>query len=399
MASRDVDVPVFPVSAPDPLGIPAEYERLRSERPVGRARLEDGSEVWLVTGYRQAREVLGNRRFSSDANRPGFPRVPLAGSTRRDAPFGRTLIRMDPPEHTRYRRMLNPDFVIRRVEAMRPEVQAIADGLLDEMGRRTPPVDLVTAFALPLPSLVICELLGVLRSERPHFEQLSRELVTESTTIEERLATFERFRDYMEGLVDRKRAEPADDLLSRMLEWEAAGEVPHEEVVDMGRLLLLAGHITTANMIGLGVLMLIGHPEQMAELRADPGLAPAAVEELLRHQTLIRGGLRRVAVEDVEVGGETIRAGEGVVVVIAAANRDPSLGGGEDFDIHHGARQHLAFGYGFHQCIGQLLARVELQIALVSISRRFPTLALATEEVAFRDDGFLHGVRRLPVTW
>jgi cytochrome P450 len=401
MPSPDVDVPVFPISFPDPLSIPPEYARLRAQHPVSRVRLEDGAEAWLVTGYRQAREVLGSRRFSSDASRPGFPRVPLAGPARREVPFGRALIRMDPPEHTRYRRMLNPDFVIQRVEAMRPQIQAIADGLLDDMVGSTPPVDLVTAFALPLPSLVICELLGVPRSERSEFERFSRALVTEVATPDERLESLEQFRTYMEGLAARKQSEPGDDLLSRMLEWEAAGELEHEEVVDTGRLLLLAGHVTTANMIGLGVIMLLRHPAQLDQLREDPTLVPAAVEELLRHQTLIQGGLRRVAVEDVEVGGQTIRAGEGVIVLIAAANRDPAVGGGEDFDIHHGARNHLAFGYGFHQCIGQLLARIELQVALVALARRFPTLALATppEDVAFRSDGFLHGVRELPVTW
>jgi cytochrome P450 len=400
MPSPDVHVPVFPISAPDPLSIPSEYARLRAECPVSRVRLEDGAEAWLVTGYRQAREVLGSRRFSSDAGRPGFPRIPLGGPTRREVPFGRALIRMDPPEHTRYRRMLNPDFVIQRVEAMRPEIQAIADGLLDDMAGSTPPVDLVTAFALPLPSLVICQLLGVPQSERPEFERFSRALVTEVATPDERLESLERFRTYMEGLTARKQSAPGDDLLSRMLEWEAAGELEHEEVVDTGRLLLLAGHVTTANMIGLGAIMLLGHPAQLDQLREDPTLVPAAVEELLRHQTLIQGGIRRVAVEDVEVGGQTIRAGEGVIVLIAAANRDPALGGGEDFDINHGARNHLAFGYGFHQCIGQLLARIELQVALVALARRFPALALATpEDIAFRSDGFLHGVRELPVTW
>jgi cytochrome P450 len=401
MASRAADLPAFPAKRTDPFGIPHEYATLREERPVSRVRLDDGAEAWLVTGYRQAREVLGSRRFSSDATKPGFPLPERLRAARANETFARTLIRMDPPEHTRYRRMLSPEFMIKRIEGMRPQVQEIADGLLEEMGRLTPPADLVQAFALPLPSLVICELLGVPLSERPRFETMSRSLVTTPSTPERFVEIAREFRLYMEDLVARRRAEPADDVLSRMIEWEAAGELTHDEVVDMGRLLLLAGHVTTANMIGLGVILLLEHPGSMAELRADPALAANTVEEVLRHQTLIQGGLRRVAVEDAEVGGQRIQAGEGVIVLIAAANRDAALGQGDEFDIHRGVRHHLAFGYGFHQCLGQLLARVELQVALVSVARRFPGLALAVplEEVALRDDGFLHGVRELPVTW
>jgi cytochrome P450 len=401
MASRTADLPAFPAKRTDPLGIPHEYAALREERPVTRVRLEEGGEAWLVTGYREAREVLGSRRFSSDVTKPGFPVSARLRRAQREETFARTLIRMDPPEHTRYRRMMSPEFVIQRIEAMRPRIQAVADGLLDDMARRTPPVDLVQAFALPLPSLVICEVLGVPASERPRFEAMSRDLVTTPASPDRFVEIAREFRRYMEDLVARKQAAPGDDLLSRMVEWEAVGDLTHDEVVDMGRLLLLAGHLTTANMIGLGVILLLRHPEAMAELRADPPAAANTVEEVLRHQTLIQGGLRRVAVEDVEVGGQLIHAGEGVVVLISAANRDAAIGRGDEFDAQRGVRHHLAFGYGFHQCLGQLLARVELQVALTSIARRLPALALGVpfDRVALREDGFLHGVRELPVTW
>jgi len=398
MASSIADLPTFPVPRSDPFEPPREYSRLRQERPVTRVRLEDGAEAWLVTSYAHAREVLGNRRFSSDATRPGFP---VPARFRRQAPFGRTVIRMDPPEHARYRRMLNAEFVIQRVEAMRGEIQQIADGLLDDMVAQGPPADLVAAFALPLPSLVICELLGVPRADRTHFEALSRALVTTAAAPERTLDVFDQLREYMEGLVAAKRADGADDMLSRLVELERTGDLSPDEVVDTARLLLLAGHVTTANMIGLGVLVLLRHPDQLADLRGDPGLAANAVDEILRHQTLIRGGLRRAATEDVEVGGQLIRAGEGVIVLIEAANRDATLAGDERFDIHRGVRHHLSFGYGFHQCLGQLLARVELQVALGTIARRFPALAIAVpmDQVAIRLDGFLHGVHELPVTW
>jgi cytochrome P450 len=398
MSSSVADLPTFPVPRRDPFDLPAEYARLREESPISRVRLWDGSECWLVTGHELAREVLGSRRFSSDAMRPGFPQP---SPRRRSDVLGRTLVRMDPPEHTRYRRLLNPDFVIRRVEEMRPEIERIAGRLLDDMVRRTPPVDLVRAFALPLPSLVICELLGVPEDDRKEFEDVSRTLVASDSAPEQALAAIERLRAYMEGLVEAKRSRPDGGLLSRLVGLAEAGELARDEVVGTARLLLLAGHVTTANMITLGVLLLLRHPEQLAELRRDPGLLESAVEELLRHQTLIQGGLSRVATEDVELGGQRVSAGEGVIVLIAAANRDPGLGGGDRFDIHRGDRRHLAFGYGFHQCLGQLLARLELQVALGTIAARLPTLRLAVplDEVPFRPDGFLLGAHRLPVAW
>jgi cytochrome P450 len=400
MTSPTADVPAFPFPRTDPFGLPSELVTLRREQPITRVTLWDGSHPWLITSFELAREVLGSRRFSSDATLPGFPTVsPDRGNA--GAAFGRTLIRMDPPEHTRYRRMLNPEFVIQRVEAMRPEIQRIADGLLDEMARHTPPADLVQSFALPLPSLVICHLLGVPHGERPYFEERARMLVSFRSGTDQVRTAFEELRAYMDGLVTAKRTEPADDVLTRLVEREMAGGLTHDEVVETARLLLLAGHVTTANMIALGVLMLLREPDQLADLRRDAGLVKGAVEELLRHMTLIQAGLRRVATEDVEVGGQRIRAGEGVIVHIAAANRDAITTEPERFDVHHEVRHHLAFGYGFHQCLGQLLARVELQVALASIAGRFPTLALAVplDEVRFREDGFLNGVHELPVTW
>ncbi|HKF79119.1 MAG TPA: cytochrome P450 [Candidatus Dormibacteraeota bacterium] len=397
MEPSGVDLPSFPAPRTDPLGVADELLRLREREPVARVRLPDGSEAWLVTSPGVGRQVLGNRRFSSDATRPGFPQT---STLRRDAPLGRTLIRIDPPEHTRLRRLLNPDFVVSRVEALRPGVARIAGALLDEVVSEGPPADLVEAFARPLPALVIAEVLGVPDAERRHFEDLSRRLVTSADGPDRAIQAMEGLRDYMERLVTARRATPGEDVLSRLVELEEAGELDHDQAVDTGRLLLLAGHVTTANMIALGVLMLLRHPAQLAAVRGDPTLMRAGVEELLRHQTLIQGGLRRVATEDVELGGRRIRAGDGVVVAIAAANRDPALGG-DCFDVHRGTRNHLAFGYGFHQCLGQHLARVELDVALTAVSTRLPTLAVAVPEadISFREDGFLHGLRALPVTW
>ncbi len=217
------DVPAFPFARTDPFGLPPELATLREEQPISRVRIWDGSEPWLVTSFELAREVLGSRRFSSDADRPGFPN---ASPERRNVTLGRTLIRMDPPEHTRFRRMLNPEFVIQRVEAMRPEVQRIADDLLDAMTGSTPPADLVQSFALPLPSLVICHLLGVPRSDRPFFEERARKLVTIRPGQEQGRIAFEELRAYMDRLVTAKHADPGDDVLTRLAERERAASSP-----------------------------------------------------------------------------------------------------------------------------------------------------------------------------
>ena len=397
--STTTHVPAFPFVRPDPFGLAPELAELRRDQPISRVQIWDGSQPWLITSFELARAVLGNRRFSSDASLAGFPTV--SAQRQNAAALGRVLIRMDPPEHTRYRRLLNPEFVIPRVNAMRPEIQRIADELLDAMTRQSPPVDLVESYALPLPSLVICHLLGVPRDDRQFFEERARRLVSFRSGQQELRTAFDELRGYMDRLVTAKRSEPGDDVLTRLVEQEQAGEMTHDEVVDTARLLLLAGHVTTANMIALGVLSLVRDPDQLAALRADRSLVPGAVEELLRHMTLIQAGLRRVAIEDVEIGGELIRAGEGVIVHIAAANRDEIVAEPERFDVHHEVRHHLAFGYGFHQCLGQLLARAELQIALDTIAQRLPGMALAVplERVAWRDELFLHGVYELPISW
>jgi cytochrome P450 len=362
MASPNVDIPAYPFARPDAFHLPAECARLREEQPVSRILLDDGSPAWLVTTYRHARQVLGGRAFSADLSRPGYPQVTVQGE-----PFvgGVTLLNMDPPDHGRHRRMLNPDFVLGRVGRMRPQMERSAE------------------------------------AARPAFERRTRTLGSAFASLANARAAFADIREYTERLVETRRVEPGDDLLTRLIERQRAGELSSDEVVDTGRLLLLAGHSTTANMIALGVLVLLHNPDQLEQVRADPELLPAAIEEVLRYQTLHREGMRRVAIEDVEVGGQLVRAGEAVIVMLASANRDAPFVDPERFDIHRGARNHLSFGYGNHQCVGQLLARTELRVALGAIVRRFPSLALAVplDQVPLRDDIFLNGVKRLPVTW
>ncbi|MEU6325892.1 cytochrome P450 [Streptomyces sp. NPDC047049] len=372
-------------------------ERARREEPVTRATLWDGSTCWLVTRHQDVREVLGDPRFSADATRPGFPFLTAGG--RELAAVKPTFIRQDDPEHARLRRMLTAEFMVKKVEAMRPEVQRLADDLLDRMTAGRDSADLVAEFALPLPSLVICLLLGVPYDDHEFFQERSRLLLSLRSTAEEVRAAQEDLRHYLTRLARSKRREPDDGIVSRLV---ARGELDDEEVSSMGRLLLIAGHETTANMTALSTLALLRNPAQLKRLRADPSLIKGAVEELLRYLTIVHNGLPRVATEDVTIGGRTIRVGEGVLCTLNSANRDDDVfPAGDTLDVGRDARRHIAFGFGVHQCLGQPLARVELQIAVETLLRRLPDLRLAVpfEDVRFRHDMGIYGVHALPVAW
>jgi cytochrome P450 len=397
--------PAYPAARTGcPMDPPPLVGRLREERPVARVTLWDGSRPWLVTRHADARQALRDPRLSADARLPGFPFLASVQSEVlkvQDLPVG--FIRMDPPEHDRQRRMLTQEFIIKRMEQMRPGIDRLVDSLLDDMIAAGSPADLVDAFALPLPSLVICDLLGVPYEDHEFFQARSRLLLDQTAGLEQARTARAELRDYLDRLVTDKAARPADDLLSRLVaEQEAPGHLTHEEVVGMAVLLLVAGHETTANMIGLGVLNLLSNPAQWAALREDPGLVPEAVEELLRHQSIVQSGLPRIALEDLEIGGTVIRAGEGVLIQLAAANRDPRAFDDPDrLDVRRPARQHMAFGFGVHQCLGQPLARIELQSALTGVLRRLPGLRVTKplEELDFRHRMTVYGLFALPVEW
>lgn len=384
-----------------PLDPPPAYERLRQERPVSQVTLWDGRPAWLVTRHADVRAVLGDPRFSADAARRGFPLVSRAAAA---IPMDqRTFIRMDPPEHDRQRRMLTGQFTVRQIERFRPGVQRIADDFTDRLLARTPPADLVSEFALPIPSMVICLLLGVPYEDHDFFQQRGATLLNQAAAPEEVRQASDDLTDYLGELVQVKAAEPGDDLLSRLVaEHEAGGRLDRPTVVAMARLLLIAGHETTANMIALSVLTLLREPDQLAALRDDPSLIGGAVEELLRYLSIVQTGLPRLALEDVEVGGRLVRAGEGVLCSLPTANRDEdSFPGGGELDVHRNPRRHVAFGFGVHQCLGQPLARMELQVTLATLLRRVPGLRLAIpfDEIEFRHTRLIYGVHRLPVAW
>jgi cytochrome P450 len=392
----------MPRSSDCPFDPPPGLLALQKQGPIARVRLWDGSTPWLVTRYADQRALLADPRISADVTHPHYPHH--GAGQKETLTQTRTFITMDDPQHARQRRMVTPPFAIKRVESLRPTIQKIADGLIDDMLAGPKPTDLVEAFALPLPSLVICELLGVPYADHGFFQDISKILISRGSTLEQALAAQQRLMDYLERLVDEKLAHPGDDLLSELAARIRAGELSRPEAASMGRLLLVAGHETTANMIALGTLALLEHPAELAELAesTDDTLVASVVEELLRYLTIVHTGRRRVALADIEVGGQTVRAGEGLVLPNDIANRDPAAFPDPDvLDIQRSARHHVAFGFGVHQCLGQPLARVELQVVYGTLYRRIPTLRLATEfaEVPFKRDGTVYGVHQLPVTW
>ncbi|MEZ0093608.1 cytochrome P450 [Streptacidiphilus sp. EB129] len=380
-----------------PFAPPPSYERAREQAPVTQVTLWDGSRCWMVTRHEDVRAVLSDPRFSSDGSRPGFPH--LSAGRRALAEETQVFIRMDDPEHARLRRMLTADFMIKKVEAMRPEIQRIADDLLDRMTARQSQADFVAEFALPLPSLVICRLLGVSYEHHQFFQDRSRILLHNDSTPDDVGGARRDLRQFLTRLAEEKQKEPDEGIISRLV---ARGELTPEEVAATGLLLLVAGHETTANMTALSILALLRNPEQLARLRDTPSLTGGAVEELLRWLTIVHSGLGRAAVADVTIGGRTIRAGDGVLVMLNAANRDEqAFTDGAELLVDRDARHHVAFGFGVHQCLGQPLARLELQIALETVLRRLPGLELACsfEDVRFRHDMAIYGVHALPVAW
>ena len=385
-----------------PFDPPPALRELQAEAPLTRVRLWDGSIAWLVTRYADQRALLADPRISADVSHPHYPH---RGAAQKEIAKGElSFLVMDDPEHARQRRMLTAAFAIKRLERLRPAIQRLVDGLIDDMLAGPTPADLVAALALPLPALVICELLGVPYADHDFFQAASRILLNIHTTPQQAKRARRRLADYLDGLVGERLANPREDLLSELAGRVNAGELTRHDAAAMGRLLLVAGHETTANMISLGTLALLQHPEQLAALRAtdDATLIAGAVEELLRYLSIVQSGRRRVALEDIAIGGQTIPAGEGVILATDIANRDGSVFADPDrLNVHRDARGHVAFGFGVHQCLGQPLARVELQVVYGTLFRRIPTLRLAVDfdEIRFKHDSLIYGVHELPVTW
>jgi cytochrome P450 len=387
-----------------PMHPPAAYARLRVEEPISKVTLWDGSTAWIITRHREVRQALGDDRFSAVVYRPDFPKL----SPTKDALYAHeppTFFRMDPPEHGVYRSMLAGQFAFGATNAFRPRIQAIVDGLIDDMLAKGPPVDFIKAFASPLPSIVITEMLGVPYEDHAYFEQRTQARLDIRSKQETVLQAGREMLAYLDRLLTQREQDPGqgEDMLSRLvIEQIRPGHLTHEQAVPMAELMLRGGHETTASQIAMGLLTLFQHPDQLRLVQDDRSLVKTAVEEMLRFNTIVQFVGARVALADVEIGGQLIRKGEGIYALISSANRDDTRFPEPDrFDVTRKMNPHLSFGFGTHGCIGQLLARAELQIAFTSLLQRLPGLALAIplDEVGYKSEFFVYGPHSLPITW
>jgi cytochrome P450 len=380
-----------------------ELAVVRDGQGIERIRTTFGSQAWLVTRFADVREVLSdperfsNARIPARLQRPkGFPEMSPEELARMRAG---NLLAADPPDHTRLRRMLTPEFTVRRMRRLEPRIREIVDEHLDAMERHGPPADLVAEFALPVPSLVICELLGVPYTDRAAFQQRSNAQLDLRLPIEERVRVGKESRAYMAELVARAQADPGEDMLG-MLVREHGTDLTTDELIGIASLLLIAGHETTANMLGLGTLALLRHPEQLAIVRDDPERVDAAVEELLRWLTIVHTGTAKIATVDTEIAGQPIAEGELVMCALPTANRDPELRTDpERLDVTRGGVGHVAFGHGIHHCLGAPLARMEMKIGFPALLQRFPALAEVPDTATFRSFSVIYGLTSLQVTW
>ncbi|HKY91594.1 MAG TPA: cytochrome P450 [Nevskiaceae bacterium] len=400
--TTDVDALLdFPVERTSAFALPPIYEALQRDHPICRVRNKvDGSIAWLLTRYEDVRDVLVHPHVSADPAAPGYPHMTSghAATAKRAGDF----VFLDDPEHNFYRGFLTRDFLVRSIEALRPDIEYVVDHLADAMRRQGPPADLVEAFALPVPSMVICKLLGVPYDDHATIQALTASRLKLDTPAAKAVGSAESLIAYLAPIVAEKAQRPTDDLLSRLAANISAGSLSHQEVVHMARLLVSAGHETTANLISLGTILLLEHPDQLAALLADPSLAASATEEILRFTTIVHATPRRAALQDLEVSGQVIRKGEGLIPLTAAANRDPRVFPDPNrFDIRRNARSHLAFNYGPHHCLGANLARLEMQVVMQRFYPRFAGLRFhrSYEDIRFKLDSLMLGAYELPLAW
>jgi cytochrome P450 len=386
---------------------PPELEQLlRTGRSLHPLRFRGGEVGWLVTGYREARAVLNDSRLTLRPWPPLLTEDPgqhaaYVEMMDRTGLLAGEMLAMDPPEHTRLRRVLAPRFSIKSVAELTGKTEEIVGRCLDEMEASGPPADLVQSFANPIPQRMHCALLGVPEDDIPMLEMIGETISNPELGIDEIIAATERFRDYLQDVIARKRAEPGDDLMTHIIE---TGELTDDEILGILVLLFIAGVDTTASMLATGTFAVLCNGEQLEVLRADPTLINAAVEELMRYLTVFNiGTLTRTATEDIELDGAVIREGELVSVSLLGANRDGErFGCPDELDLRRGGTGQIGFGHGVHVCLGQHLARLEMRIGLTRLLERFPGLRLAvpTEEVPLSGDrAVTFGVQALPVTW
>jgi cytochrome P450 len=397
MLNTESELPEWPFARTCPADQPPAFEKFR-QQPPQLCRLPDGLPAWVVTSYADVKQALFDPRISASDDVDGFRhriKVPAP-------PGAHSFWRMDPPEHTRLRKMIMTAFTARAIRELRPRVELLIDELLDKVEAAPKPVDLLDTFAMPLPALVVARVFGVPDKDFRLFVEFSRAILSQQDD-DATLAGFLGMSEYLEKLVLAKQKDPTDDLISVLAtEQLGTGNLTLDEVVAMVRLLLIAGHETTANQIALSVLTLLHHREQYEALQRDPGLLDSFIEESLRYWSMPQDNILRTVIEEVDVGGTLMRPGDLVVISIPAANHDDRVfecpG---QFEMTRDASDHLAFGIGPHYCPGAPLARAELRLALPKLFERFPTLRLAgpAKEIPFREKTLVFGVEQLMVTW
>lgn len=397
----NTEVRRYPFGEPVRLDMDPLFTKLRREEPVCRVELPYGGEGWLVTRYEDVKLVLADPRFSRAATvgREDLPRATPA-PVRPDS-----LLSMDPPEHSRLRKLVAKAFTGRRVAELRPRTRAIVDEKLTALEQAGAPADLVEGFALPLPVTVICEMLGVPPRDQHRFRDFSDAILSTTAYTREQIESArDSLETYLAEVVAERRQRPTDDLLGALVAArDEEDRLSERELVNLGVGLLIAGHETTANQIANFTYVLLTQREYWELLRAEPELIPGAVEELLRYVQLGAGaGQPRVATEDVVLSGVTVRAGDSVFVNTQAANRDENVfDDPESLDLTRQRNPHVAFGYGAHHCLGAQLARVELQVALEALLERFPSLRLSLplDEIPWKSGLLVRGPKQLLVEW
>jgi cytochrome P450 len=401
--SAQPEIPQFPFPpSPVPYDPGPEVRELMAKCPVNKVRLPDDSTAWLVTGFDEAREVMIDQRYSRALVFAPGRQLYGVETTLADG-----MIAMDPPEHTRLRKLVAGAFTEKRIQALRPRVARIVDDLIDRMLAGPRPADLSHSFSLMVPASVICVLLGVPIADVDHFHEWSNVIFADWSRSRDDIAeAYAAMSRYVSELIARKREAPEDDLISVLADArDSAGKLTEDELVQFCIALLAAGHETTANSINMSFVALCQHPDELARLRADPGLIPAAVEELLRYVIISGSGfvpLSRVTREEVCLGGVTIPAGETVLPSFNTANRDPAAFDDPDrLDVGRAPKTHLGFGAGAHHCLGAQLARMELQEAFRGLLTRLPGLRMTVpmSELEFREGQVIASMRELPVTW
>jgi cytochrome P450 len=394
--------PRYPFARACPFDPPPQFAAARSQAPLMPVTLWNGRRAWVVVSHEAVRSILmDDARFSGRMGHPDFPTVtPARVVVDRNE---RAFVGMDNPDHDRYRRLFTREFSVRRMQALIPHMETLAHRLIDELVAAGPPADLMPTLAVRYPSLVVSSLFGSPYEDHPFIIDCAAARHGLKQTPEEAEVKARALAAYVGRLIDERTREPRDDMVSRVIaEHVNTGHLTRDEFAEIGAMILRAGHDTTTNMIGVGTLLLLTHDDVRAALTADPSKIEAAIEEFLRYVSPVQFSPRRVALEDVEIGGVMVKKGEGLFLSLPAANRDPSLFAQPDaLDIGRDNAQHLTFGYGIHQCLGQMLARFELRVMYRAILERLPGLRLAVplDEIRFKDDMQIYGVHNLPVTW